>query len=64
MKLPPDAEARRWLDQASVDLHWAEHLAQEGGFHLACFLAQQVGEKALKAYLYGGRAEKERGSGG
>lgn len=24
-----------------------------GGYHIACFLAQQVAEKALKAYLYG-----------
>ncbi len=35
-----------------MDLHWADHLAREGGWHLACFLAQQVAEKALKALLY------------
>lgn len=52
MKLPPEVEARRWLDQASADLEWAGRLAEQGGFHLACFLAQQVAEKALKAYLY------------
>lgn len=46
-------EARRWLEQAEADLHWTEHLAEEGGYHLACFLAQQVAEKALKAFLYG-----------
>jgi HEPN domain-containing protein len=34
------------------DLRWAEHLAVAGGHHLACFLAQQVAEKALKAFLY------------
>ena len=45
-------EGERWLSQATVDLRWAEHLAREGGWHLACFLSQQVAEKALKAFLY------------
>ena len=45
-------EGERWLSQAAADLHWAELLAREGGWHLACFLAQQVTEKALKAFLY------------
>jgi HEPN domain-containing protein len=45
-------EGKRWLAQATADLHWADHLAREGGWHLACFLAQQVAEKALKAFLY------------
>lgn len=45
-------EAERWLAQAAVDLHWADHLAREGAWHLACFLSQQVAEKALKAFLY------------
>jgi HEPN domain-containing protein len=45
-------EGDRWLAQATADLRWARHLAQEGGWHLACFLAQQVTEKALKAFLY------------
>ena len=45
-------EGLRWLRQSQEDLHWAQYLAKEGGFHLACFLAQQVTEKALKAYLY------------
>jgi HEPN domain-containing protein len=40
-------EGERWLSQATADLHWATHLAREGGF-----LAQQVAEKALKAFLY------------
>jgi HEPN domain-containing protein len=35
-----------------VDLGWTEHLLEEGAYHLACFLSQQVAEKALKAYLY------------
>jgi HEPN domain-containing protein len=45
-------EGVRWLSQAQEDLKWANHLAGQGGYHLACFLAQQVAEKALKAFLY------------
>jgi len=45
-------EARRWLEQAQDDLRWAKHLADAGAYNIACFLAQQVGEKALKALLY------------
>ncbi|MHB8763199.1 MAG: HEPN domain-containing protein [Deferrisomatales bacterium] len=52
MRNSAEAEGRRWLDQAAEDLRWAEHLAREGGWHIACFLAQQVAEKALKAFLY------------
>lgn len=52
MRADPLEEGRRWLEQARVDLHWAEDLAGRGGYHLACFLAQQVAEKALKAFLY------------
>lgn len=46
-------EGRRWLEQAEEDLRWAQDLAARGGYHIACFLAQQVGEKALKGFLYG-----------
>lgn len=52
MSRTPRDEGRRWLAQAEEDHRWADHLAREGGFHLACFLAQQVAEKALKAFLY------------
>lgn len=45
-------EGRRWLRQAEADLYWTRHLADEGAHHLVCFLAQQVAEKALKAFLY------------
>lgn len=45
-------EGKRWLEQAIEDLKWADDLAERGGYHIACFLAQQVGEKALKAFLY------------
>jgi len=52
MRRSPLEEGQRWLDQAIQDLKWARHLADEGGWHIACFLAQQVAEKALKAFLY------------
>jgi len=45
-------EGWRWLDQAEEDLRWTNVLAQQGANHLACFLAQQVTEKALKAFLF------------
>lgn len=40
MRKSPLAEGKRWLAQATADLHWAEHLAR--------FLSQQVTEKARK----------------
>jgi HEPN domain-containing protein len=52
MRRSPLEEGRRWLEQAEADLRWADDLARRGGYHIACFLAQQVGEKALKAFLY------------
>ncbi len=52
MRREPEAEGKRWLEQAKEDLKWAKDLAQRGGYYLACFLAQQVGEKTLKTYLY------------
>jgi HEPN domain-containing protein len=52
MRGSPSEEGRRWLEQAREDLRWASHLAERGGYHIACFLAQQVGEKALKGFLY------------
>ena len=45
-------EAHRWLQQAQHDVRAAAH-SRKGGFHeIACFLAQQAAEKALKAFLY------------
>jgi HEPN domain-containing protein len=52
MRKTPFEEGQRWLSQAVEDLKWAKHLAEAGGWHIACFLAQQIAEKALKAYLY------------
>ena len=52
MRKKPVEEGKRWLEQAEEDLKWSSELAKRGGYHIACFLAQQVGEKALKAFLY------------
>jgi HEPN domain-containing protein len=52
MRREPIEEGERWLEQAVEDLKWAKDLAERGGFHIACFLSQLFGEKALKAFLY------------
>lgn len=47
-------EAIRWFLQAEDDLRFVEWVAAEGiFFDKGCFIAQQAGEKALKACLYG-----------
>jgi len=51
MRRTPLEEAERWLSQAEEDLKWAKDLATRGGYHIACFLAQQVGEKAIEAFI-------------
>ena len=49
----PQREARRWLHQALDDLRFVRWVLDEGVFFdKGCFLAQQAGEKALKACLY------------
>lgn len=45
-------EGKRWLEQAREDLKWAKDLAERGGYHISCFLAQQVEEKAMEAFSY------------
>lgn len=40
------------MEQAESDLRWAKLLAGTGGYDVACFLSQQVAEKAIKAFLY------------
>lgn len=45
-------EGTRWLRQASSDFEGIAALRAAGKHDLACFLAQQAAEKALKAYLY------------
>ena len=45
-------EAQRWLMTAQQDLLAAKSLSVNGFFAHACFLAQQCGEKTLKALWY------------
>ena len=52
--MKPDAMAQglRWLEQAEADRRGAKLLFDGASYHLTCFVAQQVAEKALKAFLY------------
>lgn len=52
MRLDALAQGLRWLEQAEADRHGAQLLFDGESYHLAYFIAQQVAEKALKAYLY------------
>ncbi len=47
------SEAKRWLEYAKSDLDAAYALLEKGDFfpRQICFMAQQAGEKALKAIL-------------
>ena len=51
------AEGARWLRQAEQDLDDADYAREGSRFNVACFLGQQAGEKAVKAYLYRRGAE-------
>ncbi len=44
-------DARDWWQAALDDLRYAEGNLAMGFYSQVCFLAQQAGEKALKAYL-------------
>ena len=52
MRRDPRTEGLRWLEQAEADREGARLLFAGGSYHLACFVAQQVTEKAIKAFLY------------
>lgn len=41
-----------WLNQSENDLLWAEHSLKGEFFAQTCFISQQAGEKALKAYCF------------
>jgi HEPN domain-containing protein len=58
MKLEAVVEGRRWLLQAEQDLDDAEFNLSGKRYNVACFLAQQSAEKALKAYLFSKGAEE------
>ena len=46
------SEGLRWLEQAEADRNGAQLLFDGGSYHLACFVGQQVAEKAVKAFIY------------
>jgi HEPN domain-containing protein len=49
----PEQESLRWFLQAEDDFRFVEWVKKEGiFFDKGCFIAQQSGEKALKACLY------------
>lgn len=52
MKRDAYTEGLRWLEQAEEDRRGAQVLLDGRVYHLACFVAQQIAEKALKAFLY------------
>jgi HEPN domain-containing protein len=53
MKRDAKSEGLRWLEQTEADRKGAQLLFDGGSYHLACFVGQQVAEKALKAFIYG-----------
>ena len=53
--------AQDWLAQARNDLEWGCASLESGFFSQACFIAQQVAEKALKAVAYHRGAELVKG---
>ncbi|HNV46969.1 MAG TPA: HEPN domain-containing protein [Spirochaetota bacterium] len=44
--------AKDWLKQTENDLSWAHDTLRAGKYAQACFICQQVAEKALKAIAY------------
>ena len=50
-------EAERWFKQAENDLSDATFARDGQRFSLACFMAQQAGEKSVKGYLFSRGAE-------
>jgi HEPN domain-containing protein len=52
MRPDPRDEGRRWVEQATRDLDDARFAREGARYNLACFLAQQAAEKALKGFLY------------
>lgn len=58
MKPNEKREGERWFEQAKRDIDDARFSASGERHNLACFLAQQAAEKAIKAYLYAQGAEE------
>ena len=63
MSRDPWAEGGRWLAQAESDLSDGRYLADGRRYAVACFLAQQAAEKALKGLLYAGGVDVVLGHG-
>ena len=61
MRPSPEEVAWAWFQQAAQDLDDATFNAGGGRHNIACFLAQQAAEKALKAFLYAQGHEQVRG---
>lgn len=57
MRPIPKQEGYRWVQQAVRDLDDARYAFAGQRYNLACFVAQQAAEKALKGYLYAQGAE-------
>lgn len=57
MKPDGRSEGKRWFAQSLRDLDDARFARDGNRFNLACFLAQQAADKALKAFLYAAGAE-------
>ena len=53
MKPDPKHEAQRWCQQAAHALEVAKTLLKETCYSDSCFHAEQTGQLALKAFLYG-----------
>jgi len=53
--------SRDWFRQAQMDLKWGIDTANHGHHAQACFIAQQVCEKAIKALAYARGAELVKG---
>ena len=52
MNPDPTVEGARWMRQAEKDLEDAKFLQEGKRYNMVCFMGQQAGEKAVKAYLY------------
>lgn len=50
-----------WLKEAEQDILWARDSLEHRHFSRSCFIAQQIGEKSLKALAYSRGAESARG---
>lgn len=52
----PKQNAARWIKEAEYTFYQAERTLKDNAYNLACFLAEQTSQKALKAVLYLGGA--------